>query len=49
MSSQKEQDNAVKTQAQIKAEKRAAALRDNLKKRKARMQDKKRENNNDPS
>ena len=36
MSSQKEQ----KTHAQIKADKRAAALRDNLKKRKALSKDK---------
>ncbi|HPD83837.1 MAG: hypothetical protein R3D88_06955 [Alphaproteobacteria bacterium] len=39
--------NGQKTQAQIKAEKRAAALRDNLKKRKAQSQSK--ESKNDKS
>ncbi len=36
-----------KTQAQIKAEKRAAALRDNLKKRKALSQNREKENAKD--
>lgn len=36
-----------KTHAEVKAEKRAAALRDNLKKRKALIKDKTKEENND--
>ena len=49
MSSQKEHKTQVKTTAQIKAEKRAAALRDNLKKRKALAKEKKSDNANGKS
>ena len=49
MSTQKEQKTPVKSQAQIKADKRAAALRDNLKKRKALAKDKQEQSNNDKS